>query len=151
MASQRASKKPKTGMEKISTIMAKEEETNQKVLELKKLRVKGENDKVLAKIKAKADTKMCQIKLRAELEQKKMDNNFRLQMAQMGHAYPSSEVGSNSMVHNNIAAPGSGYSGSVTPGSTSGYFNKMPQLDLSLEFFGQNSGYDFNHHFPDHD
>ena len=47
-ASLRASKKPKTGIEKINEITAKDEETTQKVLELKKLKVKGENDKVLA-------------------------------------------------------------------------------------------------------
>jgi hypothetical protein len=44
-----------------------------------------------------------------------------------------------------MAASGSGYSdaGSVTPS------NEMPQLHPSLEFFGQNSGYDFNQHFHD--
>jgi hypothetical protein len=144
-ASQRASKKPKTGIEKINAIAAKEEETTQKVLELKKLKVKGENDKVLAKIKAKAEVKMQQMKLRAELAQQKLDNDFRLQMARMGHAY--SEAGSSGMVRSNTA-PGSGYSdaGSVTPST---YSNETPQLDPSLEFFGQNSGYDFNQHFHD--
>lgn len=64
-------------------------------------------------------------------------------MAWMGHGY--SEAGSSSMVHRNMAASGSGYSdaGSVTPS------NEMPQLHPSLEFFGQNSGYDFNQHFHD--
>ena len=75
-ANPRVSKKPKTGIEKINAIAAKEEETTQKVLDLKKLKVKGENEKELAKIKAKADLKMQQMKLRAELAQKKMDNKF---------------------------------------------------------------------------
>lgn len=142
-ASQRASKKPKTGIEKINAITAKEEETTQKVLDLKKLKVKGENDKVLARIKVKAELKMQQMKLWAELAQQKLNNDFRLQMARMGHGY--SEAGSSSMVHGNMAASGSGYSdaGSATPS------NEMPQLDPSLEFFGQNSGYDFNQHFHD--
>jgi hypothetical protein len=133
-ASQRASKKAKTGIEKINAITAKEEETTQKVLELKKLKVKGENDKVLAKIKAKADLKMQQMKLRAELAQKKMDNEFRLQMARMGQA------GSSSMVHSGSYSD----AGSVT-NTPSTYSSEIPQLDPSLEFFGQNSGYDFNH------
>jgi hypothetical protein len=169
-ASQRASKNPKTGIEKINAIAVKEEETTQKVLDLKKLKVKGENDKVLAKIKAKAEVRMQQMKLRAELAQKKLDNEFRLQMARMGHA--SSEAGSSSIVRN---APHSGYSdagsvwmrhasseagpssmpvvrnapcsgysdaGSVTPST---YSSEMPLLDPSLEFLGQNSGYDFDH------
>lgn len=144
-ASQRASKKPKTGIEKINAITAKEEETTQKVLDLKKLKVKGENDKVLARIKAKSELKMQQMKFRAELAQQKLNNDFRLQMARMGHASGYSEAGSSSMVQGNTAASGSGYSdaGSATPS------NEMPQLDPSLEFFGQNSRYDFNQHFHD--
>ena len=63
-------------IEKINAITAKEEETTQKMLELKKLKVKGENDKVLARIKAKADVKIQQMKLQAELAQKKLDNEF---------------------------------------------------------------------------
>jgi hypothetical protein len=143
-ASQRASKKPKTAIEKINAITVKEEETTQKMLELKKLKVKGENDKVLARIKAKADVKIQQMKLRAELAQKKLDNEFRLQMARMGH-----DAGSSSTVHSNTAPPGSGYSdaGSVTP---SAYSSELPvpqvQVDPSLEFFGQSSGYDFHFH-----
>ena len=88
--------------------------------------------------------KIQQMKLWAELAQKKMDNEFQLQMAWMGH-----EAGSSSTVHNNtVQAPpgGSGYysnAGSVTPST---YSSELPQLqiDLTLEFFGQNSGYDFN-------
>jgi hypothetical protein len=86
--------------------------------------------------------KMQQMKLWAELVQKKLDNEFRLQMARMGQA------GSSSTVHSNTVPPSSGYSdaGSVTPST---YSSEMPQLDPSLEFFGQNSGYDFNQHFHD--
>ncbi|KAF8809606.1 hypothetical protein BYT27DRAFT_7093631, partial [Phlegmacium glaucopus] len=149
-ANQRASKKQKNGIEKISAITAKEEETTQKVLDLKKLKVKGETEKVLAKIKAKADLKMQQMKLHAELTQKKMDNKFRLQMARMGHSQigHTYNTGSGSAVHSNAAASGSGYSdtGSVTP---SAYSSELPQLDPSLDFFGPNSGYDFNQHLQD--
>ena len=81
--------------QKINAITAKEE-TTQKVLDLKKLKVKGENNKLLARIKAKAELKMQQMKFWAELAQQKLDNDFWLQMAQMGHGY--SEAGSSSMV-----------------------------------------------------
>jgi hypothetical protein len=51
-------------------------------------------------------------------------------------------------VRSDTAPPGSGYSdvGSVTPST---YSSEIPQLDPSLKFFGQNSGYDFNQHFHD--
>jgi hypothetical protein len=139
-ASQQAAKKPKTGIEKISAITAKEEEMTQKVLELKKLRMKGENDKVLVKIKAKADVKMQRMKLRAELTQKKMDNEFQLQMARIGHT----------RMHSTVAASSSGYSDtrseSVAPSTYS--ISEMPRssLDPSLEFFGLELGYDFYRH-----
>ena len=138
-----ASKKPKTGIEKINAITAKEEETTQKVLDLKKLKVKGENDKVLARIKAKVDLKMQGMKLRADLAQKKMDNEFRLQMARMGHA--SAEAGPSSMMYSSAAASSSGYSdaGSATPST----FSNDLQLDQGLDFqvYSSNSGYNFAH------
>jgi hypothetical protein len=101
-------------IEKINAITAKEEETTQKVLDLKKLKVKGEKNKVLANIKARAGLKMQQMKLRADLAQKRMDNEFWLQMARMGHVH--TEAGPSSMIHNNMAALSSRYSnaGSVT-------------------------------------
>jgi transcriptional regulator with GAF, ATPase, and Fis domain len=137
-ASQRALKKAKTGIERISAIAAKEEETTQKVLELKKLKAKGEYDKSLARIKAKADLKIEQMKIRAELAQKKMDlaqkkmdNDFQLELArmQMGHAYMMGS--SSSIAHNQAAVLGSDVR-SVTP------------IDTDLEFFSQNPTYNFN-------
>jgi hypothetical protein len=140
VAGQRASKKPKTGIEKISAIVAKEEETTQKVLDLKKLRVKGENDKELAKIKAKTEVKIQQMKLRAELTQKKlelaqkkMDNEFQLQMAWMGHpqmgpAY--TQASSSSMIHSNRAASGSGFSDVASVTSSSHSIQHDPELEF---------------------
>ena len=75
-----------------------------------------------------------------------MDNNFRLQMAQMGHPQMGTYTeGRSSSMHSNAAASGSGYSdvGSVTPSS---YSTDTLQLDHDLEFFSQNSGYGFNQH-----
>jgi hypothetical protein len=142
-AAARVSKKPKTGVEKINTITAKEEEMTQKVLELKKLKVKGENDKVLARIKAKADLKMQGMKLQADLAQKKMDNEFYFQMARMGHA--SAEAGPSNMMYSSTATSSSGYSdaGSATPST----FSNDLQLDQGLDFqvYGLNSCYNFIH------
>ena len=87
-----APKKSKTAAEKIATIAEKEEETAQKVLDLKRLKVKGENDKELARIKAKADVKIQQMKLKAELAQKKLDHEFQLQMARIGCSQTQPEV-----------------------------------------------------------
>lgn len=113
------------------------------MLELKKLKVKGENDKVLVRIKAKADLKMQGMKLRADLAQKKMDNEFRLQMAQMGHA--SAEAGPSNTMYSSAAALSSGYSdaGSATPST---FLNDL-KLDQGLDFqvYGLNSGYNFMH------
>jgi hypothetical protein len=137
------SKKPQTGIGKINAITAKEEEMTQKVLELKKLKVKGENDKVLVKIQAKADLKMQGMKLQADLVQKKMDNEFHLQMAQMGHA--SAEAGPSNMMYSSVATSSSGYSdaGSATPST----FSNDLQLDQGLDFqvYSSNSGYNFMH------
>ena len=79
-----APKMLKTSVEKFAAIAEKEQETVQKVLDLKRLKVKGENDKVLARIQAKADLKMQRMKLKAELAQKKLDHDFQLQMARIG-------------------------------------------------------------------
>jgi len=108
------SKKAKMGAEKITAITAKEEKTTQKVLGLKKLKARGGNDKALAKIKAKADLKMQQLKLKAELVQKKMDHDFQLQMARMGCFQTQPEAGPSSM---GMGMFSSGYSeaGSTTP------------------------------------
>jgi len=69
-----------------------EEKTTQKVLDLKKAKVKGQMDKDLAKIWVEADLKMQQNKLKVELvtkkldmEAKKMEQEHQLCMAQMGY------------------------------------------------------------------
>lgn len=80
-------KKGKTlaGIDRFADIAAREEETTQKVLELKKTKFESERDKSVAKVKAKADIQMNKDKLRAELAQKKLEleYQFKLQMAQM--------------------------------------------------------------------
>lgn len=69
-------KKSRTGIEKFSEIALKEEETMQKILELKKTEAKGVADKEIAKVKSKADVEMNRDKLKADLALKKLANDL---------------------------------------------------------------------------
>ncbi|KAF8958631.1 hypothetical protein BDZ97DRAFT_1761996 [Flammula alnicola] len=87
-------KKAKSGIDRFSEIAAKEEETTQKVIELKKTKAKGYADKEIAKVKSKAEVKMNQDRLKAELaakamelEAKKVELEFRLKLTQMTAAH----------------------------------------------------------------
>ena len=77
-----SSKKAKTGIERFADIAAREEETTQKALEVKRTKVQGETDRVVAKVKAQAEIQMNKDKLRAEYVQKKLEFEFKLQMVQ---------------------------------------------------------------------
>jgi hypothetical protein len=81
-------KKATTGIERFADVAAREEETTQKALELKKMKFRGETDKAVAKLKAQAEIQMNKDKLRAEYAQKKLELEFKLefQRAQMGMA-----------------------------------------------------------------
>ena len=138
------SKKLKTAIDKINTISAKEEETTQKVLDLKKLKTKGENDKALAKIKAKADLKMQQMKHKAELTQQKLEIKFQLQMAQMGHHIQAWQAGPSNAVHSS-AATSSRY---LNTGSAahSTFSNDMLAMGTEFNF----SSEEFNFLMPDY-
>ena len=83
-------KTSKSAIDKFSEIAAKEEETTQKVIELKKTKLKASADREIAKVKSKAEIKMNQDRLRAELEMKKMEYEFQLKIAaaQPGGAPP---------------------------------------------------------------
>ena len=71
----------KSAIDKFSEIAAKEEETTQKVIELKKTKLKASADREIAKVKSKAEIKMNQDRLRAELEMKKMEYEYQLKIA----------------------------------------------------------------------
>jgi hypothetical protein len=83
-------KTTKNAIDKFSEIAAKEEETTQKVIELKKTKLKASADREIAKVKSKAEIKMNQDRLRAELEMKKMEYEYRFKLAttQSGGASP---------------------------------------------------------------
>jgi hypothetical protein len=146
-ATQPAAKKAKTGTSKLDAIMVKEEETTQKVLELKKIKAKGEADKALAKIQAKSDLKLQQYKLKAQLAMKKMemeekrrDHEFQLRMAQLGQsrAGPSTEsFGAMATT----ASPGWSDVGSATPSSLLGELHSDP---FTFDFSGMNSHSDYD-------
>ena len=104
---QPAAKKAKTGISKLEAVMIKEEETTQKVLDLKKTKAQGATERELAKIHAKTQ----QYKLKAELvskkldmEVKKMEHKFQLCMGQLGHRQPEP---SNFEISHKTGAPSS--------------------------------------------
>ncbi|KAF8235969.1 hypothetical protein L208DRAFT_1253789 [Tricholoma matsutake] len=72
-ATQSASKKSKTGANRMNAVSVKEEETTQKLGELKKTKVRAETEKQVAKVRAKADVKMQADKLKADIAVKKME------------------------------------------------------------------------------
>ena len=114
------------------------EETTQKLFELKKTKVKAEMEKQVARVKAKVNVKMQADKLKANLAVKKMEFDFRLQMAQLGQvnqAGPSTSFSSPVQVG---ATSSLGWSdaGSTTPSAFLG------ELDPGLSPYG----YDFSHY-----
>jgi len=122
----------------MNAVSVKEEETTQKLFELKKTKVKTETEKQVARVKAKADVKMQADKLKANLAIKKMEFDFRLQMAWLGQvnqAGPSTSFLSPVEVG---ATSSSGWSdtGSTTPSAFLG------ELDPGLNPYG----YDFSHY-----
>ncbi|KAF8240324.1 hypothetical protein L208DRAFT_1234094, partial [Tricholoma matsutake] len=115
---QPAAKKIKTGISKLEAITIKEEETTQKVLDLKKTKAQGVTERELAKICARTQ----QYKLKAELaskkldmEAKKMEHEFQLCMAQLGHCQPGP---SNFEISHKTGAPSSGWSSTFMLGLT---------------------------------
>lgn len=73
-------KKVKTGLERFADIAAREEETTQKALELKKTKFQGETEKAVARVRAQAEIQMNKDRLRAEYAQKKLELDFQLRL-----------------------------------------------------------------------
>ncbi|KIL54973.1 hypothetical protein M378DRAFT_18368 [Amanita muscaria Koide BX008] len=161
-AMQPAAKKAKTGISKLEAVTMKEEETTQKVLDLRKTRAQGESERQLARIQAKAQqfklkTELASKKL--EIEAKKMDHDFQLRMAQMSQmGYPGSfHAGpSNFNSASNARASSSGWSdaGSATPSSyvpvppikdpTDSSYVPIPEIKESTQF-DYYAGLDYSH------
>ena len=69
-------KTSKSAINKFSEIAAKEEETTQRVIELKRTKLKASTGREITKVKSKAEIKMNQDRLCAELEMKKMEYEY---------------------------------------------------------------------------
>ncbi|KDR65954.1 hypothetical protein GALMADRAFT_217266 [Galerina marginata CBS 339.88] len=85
-------KKSKTGVEKFSEIVFKEEETTQKILNLKKTKAKGVTEKVIAKVKSKADVEMNRDKLKADLASKKLANKLEEKKLKFEYKFRMAEL-----------------------------------------------------------
>jgi len=72
-------KKSRTGLEKFSDIAVKEEETTQKIIELKKTKAQGVANKEIAKVKSNLASK----KLDLEFESKRLELEYKYKMAQL--------------------------------------------------------------------
>lgn len=73
-------KKARTGIDRFAEIAAREEETTQKALELKKTKFQGETEKALARVRAQAEIQMNKDKLRMEFAQKKLELEYKFKL-----------------------------------------------------------------------
>lgn len=74
-------KKPKTGVDRFADIAAKEEETTQKALDVKKAVAEGRSAGEIARINGQKEIKLNKDRLRAELAAKKMELEYKFKMA----------------------------------------------------------------------
>ena len=86
-ASSSTQKKSRTGLEKFSDIAVKEEETTQKIIDLKKTKAQGFANKEIAKVKSKADIEMNRDKLKANLATRKLELEFEAKRLQVELEY----------------------------------------------------------------
>jgi hypothetical protein len=129
-AAQPPAKKKWTGIERLEVLATKEEETTQKMLDLKKVKAQGVTERALAKIKASAEIKIQRERMRAELTAKKLDHEFQLRMAQINHVPPAqpyfgastSTISAGNSMHGTSSSGWSG-AGSATPSMYSGDFD----------------------------
>ncbi|KAF8066555.1 hypothetical protein FPV67DRAFT_1383271, partial [Lyophyllum atratum] len=75
------SKKPKTAHEKFSEMAAKEEETTQKLIDLKVQKLQNSNAIQMATINAKTQIRLQREKLKADLHARQLEQEFELRMA----------------------------------------------------------------------
>jgi hypothetical protein len=100
--------------QQFADIAMKEEETTQRLIDVKKKKLDGAQQEALAKINAKTQIRLQHDQLKAELAIKKQEQMFWLQMMEMGHRsaqstsnsfqMPSSNYTPSSMSHHNALA-----------------------------------------------
>ena len=112
-ASSSTQKKSRTGLKKFSDVAVKEEETTQKIIDLKKTKAQGFENKEIAKVKSKADVEMNRNKLKANLAARKLELEFEAKRFQVELEYkykfvqlqaqaPSTGTASNSLPSQSI-------------------------------------------------
>jgi hypothetical protein len=141
--SQTASKKSKTGAtERMNAVSVKEEETTQKLLELKKTKVRAETEKQVAKVRAKADVKMQADKLKADIAVRKMELEYKLKMAQLGHV---DHAGQSASFSGNVPVASSSTSGWSGAGSTTPSSHLDGELQEPSSSFIDPYNFDFSY------
>ncbi|KAF9484224.1 hypothetical protein BDN70DRAFT_872925 [Pholiota conissans] len=76
-------KKPKTSHEKFSEIAIKEEETTQKLLDIKKQKMANDSTVNVAQIQAKAQLKIRRAELQAQVIARREEHQFQLELARI--------------------------------------------------------------------
>ena len=122
-------KTSKSAIDKFSEIAAKEEETTQRVIKLKRTKLKASTDREIAKVKLKAEIKMNQDRLRAELEMKKMEYEYQFKLAAVQPGRPPQSLPSLPKIpdlpnktHLDIFG---GYSSTTNSFTSGGHWNKV--------------------------
>jgi hypothetical protein len=91
------------GVEKFLEIALKEDETTQKILELKKTKAKGVADKEIAKVKSKADIEMNRDKLKVELASKKHANKLEEKKLKLKYKFKMAKL--QACIHTSTQVP----------------------------------------------
>jgi hypothetical protein len=126
------SKKSKV-IDRFADVANAEEVTNQKHLELKKIRVQGETQASVAKIKAQAEIQIQKDKLKAQarMQEKRQEHEFR--MAQLNFQSSSAGYGRHHSQASSRAPSSFGYENSPTP-SQSHLFDSNTVTAGSFDF-----------------
>lgn len=74
--------KKKSGLEKFADITAREEETAQKYLDLRKVKAEGRAARSLEKVRSKKEIQMNKDKLKADLAKRRLELEFQLRSGQ---------------------------------------------------------------------
>src|ERR1700761_2545407 len=92
-------KRSHTGIDKLSEIAAKEEETTQRIIRLKKTQAKGVANKEITKVKSKADIEMNRDKLKANLASQKLELDFKLKQMEWEYKFKMAQLKLQSQQH----------------------------------------------------
>ncbi|KAF8073402.1 hypothetical protein FPV67DRAFT_1666168 [Lyophyllum atratum] len=120
------SKKPKTTHEKFSEMAAKEEETTQKLIDLKVQKLQNSNAVEIATINAKTQIRLQREKLKADLHAKRLEQEYQLRLASMRASHTSERYWPSSSPYAGPSSPG--------PASWEVSSSHIPSSPLSMPF-----------------